>query len=105
VGDDGRRDRHGVELVVREQVVEARRLARVGEAGAVALEPAVVSIADPGERSALQVVQVSRQVRAPVAEADRRQLQSFHTRPFADPFLPVALRKSTTSLAFSASRS
>ena len=36
-------------------------------------------------------------------EAHRSQFQSFHTRPFADPFLPVALRKSTTSCAFSAS--
>ncbi len=103
VRDDRGRDRDRVHLVVGEDVVEARRLARVGEAAAIALEPALVSVADPRKLGAVELVEVPREVRAPVPQAYRGQFQSFHTRPFADPFLPVALRKSTTSLAFSAS--
>ncbi len=103
VRDDGGRDRDGVELGIREDVLLARRLASLGEARAVALEPNLVLLADPRELGTIELVQVPREIGAPVAEADGRQPQSFHTRPFAEPFLPVALRKSTTSWAFSAS--
>ena len=103
VRHDRRRDGDGVDADVRHHLLEARRLARVGKAGAEALEALLLAVADPRELCALQLVEVPREVRAPVAEAHRSEPHSFHTRPSVEPFLPVALRKSTTSCAFAAS--
>src|SRR6266545_2618534 len=65
----------------------------------------LVPVADPCQPDVQVLVQVPCQIGAPVAEAGQADcvLQSFHTRPLADPFGPVALRKSTTRRERSAS--
>jgi len=62
-----------------------------------------VEIAEP--RKVREIVEVANEVLAPLADPDlcEPHLHSFQTFPFSWPFLPVALRKSTTSWASSTS--
>jgi hypothetical protein len=59
----------------------------------------LVDVAQPGEVG--QIGEVAHEVLAPLAEADLSDArhQSFQTFPLPVPFLPVALRKSTTICA------
>ena len=101
----GRRDDDRVERVVGEQIVEVgRRPAACGKRPRMRSSGAAVRVADPA-RSA-SVVEVPREVGAPVAEArPDRDLQSFQTLSELRPVSPVALRKSTTSWASATTRS
>src|SRR5204863_6129177 len=83
-----------------EDFVEVGRSARLRVACAEALERVRRGVAEPAEIG--QIVEVAREVRAPVAEAYQGHPgHSFHTFPLTWPFLPVALRKSTTRWACS----
>jgi hypothetical protein len=68
---DRRGDGDRVERLVREEILEECRFAGIWKAPAVTLDPTFVTITDPGEGGAVQVVQVPRQIRAPVAEPNR----------------------------------
>ena len=104
VGDHGRRDHDRLELGVVEQLGEVGRDAGVRVARSELLALRLVGVAEPGEVG--ELVEVAREVLPPRAEAglsDSRH--SFQTLPSTRPLEPVALRKSTTSLASSTSRS
>jgi hypothetical protein len=99
VSRHGRRDHDRLDGVVRQEVIEGRRQARLRIALREALVLCLVDVAEPGEVG--EVGEVAREVLAPLAEADLSQArhQSFHTFPLPAPFLPVALRRSTTICA------
>ena len=100
----GRGDDDRVELVVGQHLVEVRRRPRARIAGGEALERVGRGVAEPAQVG--EVVEVPREVRAPVAEAGEGDLgHNFQTFPSTRPFLPVALRKSTTSFESSTRRS
>jgi hypothetical protein len=92
---DRRCDHHGVEIGVRQQVVEVLRRPGAGVAGGEPLEQRRVEVAEP--RQLGELVEVADEVLAPAAEARDAdaQLQSFQTLPPV-PSFPVAFRKSTT---------
>src|SRR4051794_20179177 len=70
MGGHGGCDRDGVEIGIREQLVEAGCGAGAGEAGRHAFDLVAVAVADPGQPRIWERVEVARQVRAPVAKAD-----------------------------------
>jgi len=85
-------------------VLEVRGHLRVGIARPEALAQLRVEVDEPGELG--ELVEVAHQVGAPVAQARQANLgHNFQTFPLPEPFLPVALRRSTTSDASSTSRS
>ncbi len=97
---DRRRDDDRLDGVVSEHVVEAPSHARVRmplrEFGA----PLLVDVAEP--RELREVVEVTDEVLSPLAEAyvgEASHGHSFQTFPLPVPFLPVALRRSTTICA------
>ena len=65
----GRRDHDRVERLVLEEIVEAVGRPRLGVAGAVALEPVRVQVAEPHELRVWEVGKVPREVGTPRAEA------------------------------------
>ncbi len=74
------RDHDGIERVVREQVVEARRRSRVRMARCERAQMLLVEIAEP--RQVREVVEVPDEVRAPVVEADDADaFHNFQTLP------------------------
>ncbi len=98
----GRRDDHGVELVVAQHLVEVRGEPGLRIAGGDVV-PARVRVAEPAELGDLG--EVAREVRSPVAETGDADAQahSFQTLSERRPFEPVAFRRSTTSTASSTS--
>ena len=103
---DGRRDHDGVDVGGGEQLVEVARHPGVGvplcELGALL----VACVAEPAEVG--EIVEVAREVAAPVAQSCLTDAQSRHslkTCSAALPLAPVALRRSTTSGASSTSPS
>ena len=93
-----RSDDNCLHRVIREHVAEARghlrrriRLSRLGAA-------LFVDIAKPNE--VRELVEVAGEVLSPLAQADLTDARhSFQTFSWFDPFLPVALRRSTTTCA------
>ena len=103
VGGHRRRDDDRLERLVGEQVVEIRRHLRSRMAGGELGTPISGRVAEPAELG--QLHEVADEVLPPLAEAgdaDGRS-HSLNTFPFCEPFLPVALRRSTTSCASSTS--
>jgi pyruvate/2-oxoglutarate dehydrogenase complex dihydrolipoamide acyltransferase (E2) component len=93
---------------VLQQILVAVGRARTRVSHGIAGEQRLVEIAEPREVG--ELVEVAREVRPPVAETDLSDARRFHrhnfqTFPFAEPFLPVAFRKSTTIFASSTSLS
>ena len=97
VGRDRRRDDDGVELVVGEHLVEARRSSAPAGSERRGLASCRIRVAEPGELR--QLGEVAREVRSPVAEpaTPTRTRHSFQTLSEPFPLAPVALRRSTTS--------
>ena len=103
VGRHGSRDDDRVQLRVVEHLVEARRPAGVRVPALELRVLALGRIAEPGEVG--QVGEVAREVLSPLAEAGLPDpdAHSFQTLSECVPFLPVALRRSTTRRASSTS--
>jgi hypothetical protein len=92
------RDHDRLDGVVGEQVVEAGRHPGPGVALRKSGPQLFVQVADPGELG--QLVEVAGEVPSPLAQADLTDARhSFQTFSWFDPFLPVALRRSTTTCA------
>src|SRR5262245_15257722 len=94
-----RRHDDGVERVVCEELAEVGRRPCLRKPPAGPLDRLFVRVADP--RELRERVEVSGEVRAPIAEARYCDSQSFQTLSDLRPASPVALRKSTTSCALS----
>jgi hypothetical protein len=104
VGRDRRRHDNRVDRVVGEQVVEVGRHASGRVVGRERRSLPRVDVAEPAKVG--QLAKVPHEVVPPLAQtgdADgrgaRRARHSLKTFPFWEPFLPVALRRSTTSSA------
>ena len=98
----GRRDDDRVDLGILEDVLEAVGERRRGKASSQRVDPRRIEVAEPLQAG--ELVEVPGEVAAPRAEPDLRDY-SFHTLPFAEPAVPVALRRSTTRRASAASAS
>src|SRR5712691_9580627 len=89
------RDNDRVDVWVGEELFEVHRDPRLREALRKLLVLRLVDLGDPSQLS--QLVEVAREVRAPVADAGLGDFHSFQTLPSTScPF--VALRKSTITL-------
>src|SRR5436190_12840960 len=98
MGGDRRGDDHGVEGLVRKQLLESLCTSGLRIAAGKRRQAFAVGVAKERERAGL--VEVPRQVRAPVAEPDDADSRhSFQTFGLLRPAVPVALRKSTTTFA------
>ena len=88
---------------VREHFIERGRPSNGGITPSDLFEGALVEIANPADIRPIDVMHGPYEIRTPVAEPDeadpRRPGQSFQTFSDSRPFLPVALRKSTTTCA------
>ena len=101
---DGRRDHDGVDVVVGEHLVEVAGDPCVRVALGELRAPLLARVAEPAQVG--EIVEVAREVAAPVAEprlSDPQPRHSLKTCSAALPFAPVALRRSTTSGASSTS--
>src|SRR4051794_3653589 len=101
-----RRDDNCVELVVSEQLVEVAAHTRVRELRRPALARLVRAVADPAQLGLPEPVEVARQVRPPVTEAEDTDGDRPHRRTRLAASMPrVTPRKSTTSGASRTTRS